>query len=149
MQCCLGSLGQHCRDFLPVQCCLKSIKAKLHRTSIYPMLSGAFSDNIAYGFDLSNVIPRVLRQHCTGFGLMHCCLEPLEYNCIRFWPVQSWPKSIKRKLYRIFSYAMLSGACQVKHVEFWPAKCCPKSIKTKLHRIFLYNVARSLSDSIT
>ena len=113
MQCCLGSLGQHCRDFLPVQCCLKSIKAKLHRTSIYPMLSGAFSDNIAYGFDLSNVIPRVLRQHCTGFGLMHCCLEPLEYNCIRFWPVQSWPKSIKRKLYRIFSYAMLSGACQV------------------------------------
>ena len=84
MQYCLGSLGQHCRDFLPVHCCLNSIKAKLHKTSIYPMLSGAFSYNIAYGFDLSNVIPKVLRQHCTGFCLMHCCLEPLEYNCIRF-----------------------------------------------------------------
>ena len=43
---------------------------------------------------------------------MHCFLEPLGYNCTRFTPVQSCPKSIKTKLHKIFSYAMLSGACR-------------------------------------
>ena len=40
MQRSLGPLGKHCIGFLPVQCCPKSIKAKLH-SIFYAILSGA------------------------------------------------------------------------------------------------------------
>ena len=39
MQCCLEPSGQHRIGFWPVQCCPKSIKAKLHRSLSCPMLS--------------------------------------------------------------------------------------------------------------
>ena len=41
---------------------------------------------------------------------MQSCLEPLRQDYIEFSDVQCCPKSIKTKLHRIFSYAMLSGA---------------------------------------
>ena len=40
--------------------------------------------NIAWGFDLCNIVPRVLRQHCTEFVLMQCCQEPLGQHGIEF-----------------------------------------------------------------
>ena len=41
MLCCPESLGQHCIGFLPVKCCPKSIKTKLHMIFTYAILSGA------------------------------------------------------------------------------------------------------------
>ena len=69
-------------------------RATLHRVSICAMLSKEYynniaqdfflykvvwsiSGNIAQGFQLCNVVQRVLRQHCTRFFLMQCCLKPL------------------------------------------------------------------------
>ena len=69
--CCLESLGQHCTRFLPVQCCPKSIKATLNRIFSCAMLFWSLLDNIAQGFYLCNVAPRVLRQHWTGFFLFN------------------------------------------------------------------------------
>ena len=73
MQCCLEPLGQYGIGFLPVQCCPKSIKAKLHRIIFYEMLSGAsrttlhrvftcamlsheYQDNIKQDFFLCDVV---------------------------------------------------------------------------------------------
>ena len=69
-------------------------RATLYRVSICAMLSKEYynniaqdfflykvvwsiSGNIAQGFQLCNVVQRVLRQHCTRFFLMQCCLKPL------------------------------------------------------------------------
>ena len=68
-------------------------------------------------FDLCNVIPNILRQHCTGFKVlgprlhkplilneiflsMQNCLEPLWQHYIVFSAVQCWPKSIRATLHR-------------------------------------------------
>ena len=94
MQCCLEPLGQHGIGFLPAQCCSKSIKWKFHRIFLCNVI-WSLSDNIAYGFDLRNVVARVLRQHCTGIFLIQSCLEPLGQHCIGLPAVQCCPKSIK------------------------------------------------------
>ena len=154
MPCCLEPVKQHCIEFWPVQCCLKCIKAKLHRTVFHAMLSGAYRTTLhSIYFDLCNVIPRVLRQHWAEFFLMQCCLEPLREYCIGFSAVNCCPTSIKTTLHAIFSDAMLSGAFRAtlhwffliqscleplrQHcIEFWPVQCFPKSIKNTLNRIF-------------
>ena len=67
-----GASGTILHKVFPVQMCPRSIK-----TTFYSL-----SDNIAKGFDLCNVAPGVLRQHCTRFFLLQCCLEPLGQYCI-------------------------------------------------------------------
>ena len=59
---------------------------------------------------MCNVVPSVLRNHWTGFFPVYCCLKPQGQHCIRSWPVQRCPESIKTILNRIFSCALLSGA---------------------------------------
>ena len=61
------------------------------------MVSQEYKDNIEQHFFLYNVVPRVLRQHLTGFLLVQCC-----------------PRSIKTKLNRIFYCKMLSQEDQDK-----------------------------------
>ena len=95
-----------------MQCCTKGIKTTLNKIFSYAILSWSISDNIALGFDLRNVVPRVLRRDWTGFFLTECCLEHLGQHCMGFCPVQCCPKSIKTTLNRIFSYTMLSEASQ-------------------------------------
>ena len=120
---------------LAMQCCPKIIKTTLHRIFSDAMLSGAFRTTLHWSikttldrdfshamlsgaswailhrvFSCLDIVPTVLRQHCTRLFLMHCCLELFGQHCIEFWPVQCCPKSIKAKLYRTFFYAILSGA---------------------------------------
>ena len=165
MQCCLEPLGQHCTKFLPVQCCPKSIRTTLNRIFFLCNVVWSLLDNIAQSLYLRNVVPRVLRQHWTGFFPMQCCPKT------GFSLVQCCPKSIKTTLNKIFSSAMLCGAswtilhksfylCNVvprvlrqhwtgifplqccleplgQHsTKFLPVKCCPKSVKTTLKVIF-------------
>ena len=119
----------------------KSIKRRLHRVvwslsclKPYKKLSRASWTTLHKVFSCA-MFPQV-KQFCTGFFLMHCCLEPLRYYCMRFWPVQNCLKSIETKLQRILSYAMLSGASLTTcHRVF---TCFRSSIKAKLHRIFSY-----------
>ena len=96
MKCCLEPFLQHCIGFWPEQCCFESIKKILHRTFSYSKLSGA-SRAALYNrvFDLCNVVPRVLRQNCTGFLLLGCCLELLRKHCVGFLPDHCCPNSIK------------------------------------------------------
>ena len=112
MQCCLEPLRQHCIGFWPVQCYPRSIKTTLDRIFSYAMLSGASWAIPHRVFSCPDVVPSVLRQHCTGLFLMQCCLELFGQHCIDFWPAPCCPKSIKAKLYRTFFYAILSGASQ-------------------------------------
>ena len=95
---------------LAMQCCPKIIKTTLHRIFSDAMLSGASWAILHRVFSCLDIVPTVLRQHCTRLFLMHCCLELFGQHCIEFWPVQCCPKSIKAKLYRTFFYAILSGA---------------------------------------
>ena len=46
--------------------------------------TGSLWDNNAEGFCLCNVVPRVLKEHWTGFFLMQCCQEPEGQHYIRF-----------------------------------------------------------------
>ena len=69
---------------------------------------------------------------------MHCCVEPLEYYCIRFLPVQSCPKSTETKLKRIFIMQCCLEPLGQHGIGFLPVQCCLKSVKATLHRVFSY-----------
>ena len=60
---------------------------------------------------------------------MQTYLEPLGQHWIGFLPVQCCPKSIRQKLHRIFSYAILSGTLGPYCIGFRPVQCFPKSMK--------------------
>ena len=132
MQCYMEPLGQHCIGFCPVQCCLKSIKRTLNKIFSYEMLSGA-----PWGFDLCNVVPRVLRQHDIEqefFFFLHCCLEPQEQHYIGFLLVQCYLEPL------VQNYA-----------GFLSAQYCPKSISCTgktFHRKTICSVVFEASDNI-
>ena len=98
-------------------------------------LSGASWVTINRVF-LSNVDPGVLRQYCTEFFPMQCCLKFQRQQCIGFWPVQYSLKNIKTTLKRIFSCALLSRASRTTLHWVFPVQYCSRSIETTLHKIF-------------
>ena len=55
-------------------------------------------DNTEQGFYLCNVVPRELRQYWTGFFPVQCCLKSLGQHCTRFLPVHCWPM-VNRQLF--------------------------------------------------
>ena len=67
MQCFLKPHRQHYIPFLPAQYCPKSIKKTLNRSFSYAMLSGGSWVIIHSVFSCADVVPTVLRQHCTRF----------------------------------------------------------------------------------
>ena len=70
MQCCLEPFRQCYIAFWPVQCCPKSIKAKLQMISLYAMLSGASQTT------LHRVFTCEIKTTLKSF-LMQCCVESL------------------------------------------------------------------------
>ena len=84
MQCCLEPFGQHCIEFLTCAISSQEYQGKIAQDFLYAMLSGASRTALHRVFYLCNVVPRVLRQHCTRFFLIQCCLEPLRQRCIGF-----------------------------------------------------------------
>ena len=60
VQCYLKSLEQHCTEFLSVQCCPKSITTLLNRIFSCENVFWRLLDNIAQGFYICNVVPRLL-----------------------------------------------------------------------------------------
>ena len=116
-----------------------------HVTLDLSQVTAFSSTNIAWGFDLCNIVPRVLRQHCTEFVLMQCCQEPLGQHGIEFWAVQCCPKSIKTKLHRILSYTMLSGASRTILHRVLTCSMLPQKYYDKIEQDFsLLNVVWSL-----
>ena len=139
----------------------------MHRIFSYATLYGAFWATLHRVLTCAMLSQEYQGKTVQDF-FMHCCLERLWYYCIRFWPVQNCPKSIKKKLHRIFSYAMLSRAFQATlhvvltcgmlfkeyqskiaqdflclkpfghYIGVLPVQCCPVGIKTTLNRIFSY-----------
>ena len=67
-------------------------------------------DSIAWRFNLCNVVPRVLMQHCIGLFLMQCYVERLGQNCVGFGTVLWWPQHIYKTLHKIFLYNRASRA---------------------------------------
>ena len=147
MHCCLEPLAQHVIGFLPVQRRPKSIKAKLHKIFLCNII-WSFSDSIAQGFDLRNVLPRVLRQHCPERSLIQSFLKPLGKDRIRFSALQCCRKSIKTTLYKIFIIKSCLEPLGKHFIGFLVLQCCPKSIKTTLHRTFSYEKLSGASPTI-
>ena len=85
----LEALGQHCTRFLPMQYCPKSIKTTLNKIFFLFHVVWSQLDSIAQSVYLCNVVPRVLRQHWTGFLSVQCCLESFEQHCKKFLPVHA------------------------------------------------------------
>ena len=52
----------------------------------------SLKDIIALGLYLHNVDPVVLRQYCTEFLPVQCCLEPLGQHCTRFYQCNIVPR---------------------------------------------------------
>ena len=97
------------------------------------------------GFQLCNVVQRVLRQHCTGFFLMQCSLELFGQHCIGFLPVQCYTRSIKTTLDRMFSHAMLSGASwAILHRVFSCPDVVPTVLRQHCARLFLIHCCLEL-----
>ena len=115
MQSFLEPLREYCIGFLPVQCCLKSIKRTLHRIFF---IQSCVEPLEQHGIRFSPVQeyftcrPKSIRAKLHRIFFMQCCLEPLGQHCIGFLTVQCCPKCIKKTLNRNFFYAMLSGVFQ-------------------------------------
>ena len=103
----LESLGQYYTEFLPAQCCPKGITTFLNRIFSCEMFPGGSWKTLHKFFYLYNVVPKVLRQHWTGFFFVQCCLEPIGQHCTRFLPVQYCPKGIKGTLMQIWKSVCL------------------------------------------
>ena len=112
MQCCLEHLGQHCMGFWTVQCCLKSIRAKLHR--IFYM----------------QCCLEPLGQHCIGYLPVQRCPKSIKARLHRIFFNAKLSGASRTTLHRVFTcvmlcqeyqdnikqdfcYTMLSGATQM------------------------------------
>ena len=101
MHCSLKPQGQHFIGYLPVQCCLRSIKTTLNR--VFP----------------AQYCLEPLRQHCTkllpkqccpksikttvqGYFVVQCCLETLGQHCTEVFPVHFCLENITATFYKIF-----------------------------------------------
>ena len=87
---------QCCPGFEPVNCRLRTIKINLHRSIFLSNVVWSLSDNTVQGFYQRNVVPVVLRQHCTGFFLEQYCRELLRKKCTGFLSLQCCPRNIHR-----------------------------------------------------
>ena len=67
---------------------------------------------------------------------MQSCLEPLGQHCVGFSAVQSYPKSIKTILHRIFSYALLPGASQILLHKVLTCAKLPQEYQDKIAQDF-------------
>ena len=66
--------------------------------------------NIAQGFYLCNVVPRILRQHWTGFSMCNVVGSLLDNIAQGFYLYNVLPSVLRQHRTRVFSCAMLSGA---------------------------------------
>ena len=66
--------------------------------------------NIAQGFYLCNVVPRILRQHWTGFSMCNVVWSLLDNIAQGFYLYNVLPSVLRQHRTRVFSCAMLSGA---------------------------------------
>ena len=108
MQYYLELLRQYCIEFLPVEFFSKSIQTFAQEFFLWKVIWSLLG-NIALGFQLCNIVPRVLRQHCNWF--FYAMLAGAFWTTLhRVMTCASCSKSIKTMLYRIFPYAMLFGA---------------------------------------
>ena len=108
MHCCMEPLGYYCIRFWPVQSCPKSIETTFQRIFLMQCCLEPLGQH-GKGFYLCNVVPRVLRQNCTGlfYAMLSGASPTIWYG---LWPAQSCLKSIKTTFHRVFSYTKLSGA---------------------------------------
>ena len=80
---------------------------------------------------------------------MHCWLEPLGFYCIRFWPMQSCPKSIETRLQSIFPDAMLSGTSRTAWHRAFTCTMLSQEHQGEFGQdYFLCNVVWSFSENI-
>ena len=142
-----GASGTTLDRVFPVQCCPRSIKTTLHRIFSCVILSGAHHPR-----QHCNVVPGVLRKHCSEFFPVQCRQEPLGQHCIGFFLCNAVPGVLQQHCTGFFYFFPMQCCLEPlgQHcIEFWPVQCCPKSITTTLNRIFfLCIVVWSLKDDI-
>ena len=104
VQYCLESLGQHCTEILPVQCCPKSITTLLNRIFSCKMLSGASWTTLHKVFTCAMFSPKSIKTTMNRTLPVQCCLETFGQHGTKFFQllVQSCPKKIKTTLRKIF-----------------------------------------------
>ena len=90
VHCFLEPQGQQCTGYLPVQCCLKSIKATLNRISSVQCCLERLWQHCTRILPVPGY-PKSIKTTLKMFFSMQCCLEPLEQHCTRVLPVQCWP----------------------------------------------------------
>ena len=89
------------------QCQMNTLRTTLHWVFSCAMLSGVSWATLHRFF--TNVVPRVLRQHWTGF-LSSAMFPGVSRTTLhRIFPVQCCRRSIKTTLHMLFSCAILSG----------------------------------------
>ena len=102
-------------------------------------------DNIAQGFYLCNVVPRVLRQHWTKLFPCNVVWRLLDNIAQGFylWNV------VQGELRQYWTGLFLVQCCLEPHGQhclgYLLVQCCPKSFKTALNRIFPYAVLSGIS----
>ena len=90
MQCCLEPVEQCYIEFWPVQCCPKSIKAKLHRIIFYAML------------------PEASRTTLHRVWRVQCCPKSIKTTFHKIFSYPKLPGASWTTFHRVLTCAMLS-----------------------------------------
>ena len=128
----LQPLGQYCARFLPVQCCPKRFMAILNR--IFPMQRCL--ENIAQGFYLCNIVPRVLRQDWTKFFTSTVVWRFLDNITQGIYLCNVVPRELRQHWTGFFLVQYCLNPQGQHCLGYLLVQCCPKSIKKTLNRIF-------------
>ena len=116
------------------QCQMNTLRTTLHWVFSCAMLSGVSWATLHRFF--TNVVPRVLRQHWTGFYPLLCCLESQEQHYIRFFQCNVVTEVLRQYCTCFFPVQYCLEALEQHWTRFLPVQCCPKRNKTTLNRIF-------------
>ena len=92
MPCCLEPFEQDCIGLSPVQCCVKSIKAKFRRVVFLQCCLEPLS------------------QHWVGFSAEQCCPKSIKAAFDRIFSYAKLSGTSRTTLHRVFTCAMLFGA---------------------------------------
>ena len=136
VQCSLESLGQHSQDRVFACGMLSQEYFDIIEQGFF-MCSVVWSllDNIAQGFYLCcNVVPRVLRQHWTGFFSCNGVWRTLHkvFTCVML-----FQRVLRQHWRKFFPFIQCCLEASGQHcTRLLPVQCCPKRIKMTLNRIF-------------
>ena len=137
MQCCVESLGQYFRGFLPVQCCPKSIKTTLNRIFLVQCCLEPFGEYCTRFLPMQ-YFPKSIKTILSKMFSCNVVRRFLENIAQAFYLCNVVPRELRQQWTEFFLVQYCLEPQGQYCLGYFPLRCCSKSIKTRLNMIFSY-----------